>query len=286
MQKNPSRDETNCKNRVLQIVWQVQGFLGYISKDRDYRANPKLIEHSTPNPNFIIPISVDDLFDLYDEANSRDRKAIKLEFFTGYNPVDLLQLKLGDFKPINDEFYYVHKRRQKTWKKKVNYLNIFDNNFVYEIERYCDRNDIGLNENIFSITPVALWKSYKRVLRKNSFNEKTTPKWIRQLSFTRIEPIFGEESSLFKLWTQHAMGLISTHYIKKYVNKYIELYPKICDAVLIGSLKQTKQRLKILKDEIVTKLDIIDNRLTKVEEQNKTDEKIDEVLNILKKKIL
>jgi len=286
MNLKPDRNKINCKNRLLQIVWEVQGFLGYISKDKDLRANHKLIEGMTSNPQFIIPITIDDVFDLYDEANSRDRKALKLEFFTGYNPIDLTQLTLSDFRPVNDEFYFIHKQRQKTWKKHVNYLNIFDQNIVYELERYCSRNGIDLNERIFSITPTALWKSYKRTLKRNELNEYTTPKWIRQLSFTRLEPVLGEETSQFKLWTQHAMGVISTHYIKKYISNFIEIYPKICDAVLLGSLKKTEQKLKIMKDEIKQKIDSIEDRINRIENERKTDEKIDEILSLLKNKII
>ena len=286
MDAKPSRDKINCKNRLLQIIWDVQGFLGYISRERDLRANHKLIENMTPNPTFINPINVDDVFDLFDEAKARDRKALKIEFFTGYNPVDLLGLTLSDFRTINDEFYYIHKKRQKTWKKKINYLNIFDNNFYYEIARYCDRKNISENELIFPITPSGLWKSYKRNLIKNNLNPHTTPKYIRQLAFTRIEPVLGEESSLFRLWTQHAAGVLSTYYVKKYITKFIERYPKICDAVLIGSLKQSQQKIKFLKDEIHTKLDIINTRITDMEEHNKTDDKIDEILTLIKKRII
>jgi hypothetical protein len=280
-------DKTNCLNRILQIVWNVQGLLGYLSRDKDFRANSKWLESITPNPKFIIPITIDDVYDLYDECKSRDRKALKIEFFTGYNPIDLVNLSLSDFKPIdvNNEFYYVHKKRQKTWKKQVNFLNVFDSTFYYELVRYCDRNNISEMEPIFQISPIGLYKSYKRVLEKNDYNQYVTPKWIRQLSFTRLEPVLGPDTALFSLWTQHQMGVLSTHYIKKFVSQYIELYPKICDAVLLGSIKKSQEKIKILKDEILIKIEEQDKKIKNLEEKSKTEEKIDEILNLLKNKI-
>ena len=279
-------NKENCRNRLLQIIWLVQGFLGYLSKDKDLRANHKFIESITPNPTFILPINGDDIYDLYEDLKARERKALKLEFFTGLNLADVVELELSDFRTINDEFYFVHKKRIKTWKKRVNYLNVYDNAFYRELERYCDRNSISENEKIFPLTSMGLYNAYKRILLKNNLNPKTLPKWIRQLSFTRLEPVLGEGTDLFSLWTQHQMGVLSTHYVKKYINQYINLYPKICDAVLIGSLKQTEEKLKFLKTEIETKLDLVDTRLIEIEKKTEKDDKIDEILSILRNKTI
>jgi len=81
------------------------------------------------------------------------------------------------------------------------------------------------------------------------------------------------------------MGVLSTHYVKKYIQKFIEKYDKICEAVLIGSIKYSQEKIRRLKNEILEKMDLLDGRVKKLEEKSKVDEKLDEILNILKKKI-
>ncbi|MBD3194555.1 MAG: hypothetical protein GF317_05825 [Candidatus Lokiarchaeota archaeon] len=281
MKLNPRRNRTNTKNRVLQIVWNTQGFLGYLSRRKDLKANPKLIELQTPNPSFINKINIIDVYDLYEVLPDAGRRRLKLQLFCGYNNVDLVQLRLSDFKPYRasgEEFFYIHKQRQKTARRRINYLNVFDDKFVFEYERFCNRYDIKENELLFPVGARAISAMYKRYIMKSTrvvevdskkkkvplINPHTTPKYIRQLCFTQLEDVFHDDDDLFMLWSQHALRLVKKHYIKNYLDRFIKKYDKICDAVLLGNTRRLTLEKKQLKQDIYTKFDLLNKSLNEL----------------------
>jgi len=275
LKKNPEKDRDLVKNRLLQVVWRVQGFMGLISSDKDLRANSRWIESFTPLPSFVAKITVLDVYDLYEILPDRGRRRLKLQLFTGWNNVDLIDLRLNDFKSTHDNnFLYVAKTRVKTIRKRVAYLNVFDSNFHFELERYCNRYDIGPNERIFPVTSPAISKLYKYYLKRNesALNPKVMPKWIRQLCFTELRPVFKNDPDLYALWTQHKLGVLRSNYIKDYIPRFMELYDDIKGRVCLGNLKRQTIELKELKDDIRLELRLQSDKLDKLEKKLKKEE--------------
>lgn len=283
VKRDPSRSRDLIKNRQLQIVWRVQGFLGYLSTERDLRGNPKWIEDINPIPNFIRKINIVDVYDLYEILPDKGRRRLKLQFYAGWNNVDLTQLRLDDFKPtFSNEYFYVAKTRQKTWKKKVVYLNLFGDDFQFELERYCNRYDIKDNDLIFPVGSNAISEYYRSHLQQNKYiNQNVTPKYVRQLCFTQLEPVFKQDPDLFDLWTQHKMGVLKTNYIKNYIERLIPLHELIKERVCLGSIKRMKVEIQELKKDIHTELLLQQTRLEKVEQNLKesNEGKFDDIAN-------
>jgi len=262
---NKDKNYDLIKNRVLQIVWQTQGFLGHISTDRDLRANPKLLESQSVTPSLVPKIKIIDVLDLYEVLPDVGRRRLKLQMYAGYNNIDLVQLRLDDFKSSTDnDFLYIRKQRQKTRGKKVLFMNIFHRKIFDEYQRFCNRYDIKSNELMFPVTPNAVYKMYKsylkgtlKSLRKNPpmLNEYTTAKHIRQLNTTLLRPVFSKNRDLFYLWTQHSLPITEKYYIKDQLDRMIILYPHIAERVLLGDLKEITLKLQELEQDI--KLDIL-----------------------------
>jgi hypothetical protein len=278
----PHRNYVNTRNRVLQIMWDLQGFLGYLGVN--LKANNKILELQFPVTDFQPAIHVLDLLHLSDEMPGEGRRRLKLLFWTTWNPVDMVKLCLNDFKHLNSEygeFFWVNKRREKTFKKKVIYLNLFEPSYYNELERYCIRNDINSNTPIFSRlvdkeenmrVPLATctFRAYFRYwARRTGLNELVSPKNIRALGITQLKNAI-KDNDLVDLWSQHKVGTVPTHYIKDSIQKYIELMPQIKKAVGIETVSSLTEQVKVLKDDIESKLDIHALEIEKLKEKHST----------------
>lgn len=306
MKQNPQQDMINCKNRVLQIQWNFQGFLGYLSteEERDLRAVSKLLDLQTDNPNFVPTICVLDLLNLYDELPGEGRRRLKTLFWTTWNPIDAVQLRLNDFKLIlsdyGDEVFWVKKYRQKTMRKRIVYITTFEKRQYEEFERYCNRNGIGPNDPIFSRLDTNDGKRYSLGssamkayfgywIHKCRLNENVMPKTIRSLGITQLEPIFKDDKELLDVWSQHKMGIVTQHYVKNTLNRLINHLPQIRTAVGIENVSYLTEEVKVLKEDINTKLNIHDQEIQELKQQRSTaaqevaKETAQEILHLIKK---
>lgn len=293
---NPDRSYTKIKNTELHTVWMVQGFLGYIGKD--YQANSKWIETFTPIPDFISHINMSDIQDLHAVLPYKGRTELEIQTLTGWNNIDLTQLRLDNFNRVrekdlgynldNKEYYYIAKTRQKTLKKKVAYLNVFSQSFYDKIERYCRINNIKSNELIFDIKPPSISAMYKYYLDKYShINQKVIPQYIRQFCFTTLQEIFQDENDLLKIWSQHKIGILRTHYIKNILSRMIPYYQKIKELLEIGGAKVLKLEVKELRKTIKNELELQKERINVLEQKQKEieEEKIDNLADKILKAI-
>jgi hypothetical protein len=307
MKKKPNRDKINCKNRLLQVVWDVQGLLGYLEgvEGKVLRANRKFIESQTANPNFMPSVSISDLLDAFDEMPGEGRRRLKFLFWTTWNSIDATQLTISDFKPIDTDyglFYWIKKFRRKTHTKKIVFLNTFTGAFYKELDRYCSRNNIGENDPIFSrldkkldqrfsLNPCTFRAYFKYWAVKAGFNELMGPKTIRALGITRLRSVFEDDYELLEIWSQHHADIITTHYTKDLLDRLTQRMPKIAEAVGIENVSSLTERVKMLKDDIETKLDIHASEIEKLKQKETpvskevAQETADEILKILKQKM-
>jgi hypothetical protein len=285
---HPEINYNKIKNNVLHTIWMVQGFLGYLGKH--LRANPKWIEDFTPIPSFTSKINISDIIDLHKILPYKGRTQLEIQTLTGWNNIDLTKLRLDDFTSIkrntvqididSDDFLYIAKTREKTWKKNVIYLNLFDRQFYDEIERYCRINSIKSSEIIFSVKPPAISELYRYYLKKYThLNQFTLPRYIRQFCFTQLQDIFKNDPDLFNVWTQHKMGVLRTHYIKNYIERLIPLYPKIKENLVLGNIKTLKIEVSQLKQNIKNEITLQNEKIRNLEEKQKEIEenKIDNI---------
>jgi hypothetical protein len=276
------------KNRVLRIMWGVQGFLGHLSSETDLRANHKFLENFTPIPSLQLKITMSDVYELYDEMPSKGRRRLEMQTLTGWNNIDLVDLRLDDFQATTDNnFLFIAKSRHKTRGQKVYYLNIVDHKTYWRYEKYCNRYDIKSNEPIFKVTPQAISAYYRFHIDKNPyFNKFIMPRNIRQLTFTLLRPIFQTQPELFNLYTQHSTTILTKHYIKDSTERLIELYPEIEKRVLLDSfnpyaleLKEIKKDLKTDVEQLIEKTELISKKVNSLEQKDKYQ---NEIKNIIK----
>jgi integrase len=305
MKAKPDRDKVNCRNRLLQIVWDVQGLLGYLEgvEGKNLRANRKLLETQTANPSFIPQINVSDLLFAFDEMPGEGRRRLKFLFWTTWNTIDVTQLSISDFKPIDTDyghFYWIKKYRQKTHKKKIVFLNAFTPSFYEELDRYCSRNSIGENEPIFSrfdkkveerlaLNPCTFRAYFKYWAAKAGFNEQVGPKNIRALGIAQLRNVFKDDYELLEVWSQHHADIITTHYTQDLLNRFVERMPKIQNAVGIENVSQLKEQVKVLKDDISMKLDLHTSEIEKLKQKETplskevAQETANEILKLIKR---
>jgi hypothetical protein len=296
MKAKPNRDRVNCKNRVLHIIWNIQGLLKFLSADRDLRANHHFIEAQMDNTNFINPLTMLDVYDAYEEMPGIGRKRLKFGLFSTWNPVDQTNLFLSDFKRIKTEygdFWYIHKYRRKSIKQYVTFINVYDDDFVFEYERFCQRYDIKENDPIFSktnksfkrkarrvkITPGAFYAYYKYWINKSKLSPYVIPKYIRPLGITNLEPVFRDDKDLLQIWSQHKQEVLNRHYVKNIIFRMVERYPQIKAANYIGSVSRMQVEIRQLKDDIHNKLDIHDQEIMnlKIKQSPAANEKAEEI---------
>lgn len=270
------KDYNLIKGRVLQVMWQTQGFLAHLSPD--LRANPKLLENQSTTPSLESKIKIGDVLDLYEILPDIGRRRLKLQLYAGYNNIDLVELRLDDFKSAGENnFLYIRKSREKTKGKKVIFMNIFHTKTFDEYQRFCNRYDIKSNQLMFPVTPNAIYKMYKSYLlgklksmKKNppDLNGYTTAKHIRSLNATLLRPIFKEtDMDLFHLWTQHNLRLVDKYYIKDQIDRMIAFYPLIAERVLLGDLKEMTIELQELKQDLALDVKMTSEKVKELEQK-------------------
>lgn len=309
MKRKPNRDKVNCRNRLIRIVWGVQGFLGKLSgvTGDNYKANHDFIESQIANPDVTSPIDTSDLLYFFDEVPGEGRRRLKFLFWTTWNTIDAVQLCMNDFKSIESEygpFYYVKKWRRKTMRSKIIYLGVFEPQFYDEFDRYCTHNDIKGNDPIFSrliedpenpyrvsLKPCSMRAYFKYWTKKTGANEFIMPKTIRALGITELRNVFKDDTELLQIWSQHHTDIITQHYTKDLLNRYIERMPKIRKTVGIENVRYLTAEVKQLKDDIQFKLDIHDQEIEQLKQkkspaaQKSAEEFADEILNLVEKKV-
>lgn len=231
--ENPNGDFIAFKNTGLRNVWLINGFLGKLG--RKYTANTKLLESQTPSSNLVLQANLADVMKLHDVLSLKYKLILKIMLFTGMNPVDILNFTLADFKSHDDgNYFYVYKLRQKTKSKGVMFLNVFRRDFFNEIMRYAHAQRRGMNDRIFPISPKTLENTFQYHIKKHNLNPKTMPRYIRQLNATLLEDVLPSKYLL--LWTQHKGDIMTRHYLKRNIAKFIQFYPLIINAVELQKL--------------------------------------------------
>lgn len=226
--KNPTGNFIAFKNTYLRDAWLINGLLGKLGKK--YQANSKLLESQTPNSNLELQVSLEDVKKLYDVLSLKYKLILKIMVFGGFNPIDVVNFTLADFKSHDEgDYFYVYKLRHKTRSKKVMYLNVFRQDFFREIKNYAQDQNRAINDRIFPITPKTLENTFQYYIKKYNLNPKTMPRYIRQLNATLLEDVLPQKYLL--LWTQHKGDLMTRFYLKRNIEKFIQYYPLIINAV-------------------------------------------------------
>ncbi|MFW9879533.1 MAG: hypothetical protein ACFFG0_41180 [Candidatus Thorarchaeota archaeon] len=272
MKERPDRNKITCRNRLLRIMWGVQGFLGYLSgvEGENYKANSKLLEDQLPTPDFTSSITPLDLLELFDEMPGEGRRRLKFLFWTTWNGIDAVQFCMNDIHVIDTAYgkkFWVQKWRRKTRKKKIIYLNLFEPPMINELERYAMRKGIDENEPIFSkgikdeegeidhyesLQTCSLRAYFKYWGRKTGLSELVGPKNIRALGITRLRNILKDDNELLNIWTQHNTSVITKHYTKDLIERFAERLPQINKAVGIENVSVLTEKVKIADQNFET----------------------------------
>ncbi|HEC37697.1 MAG TPA: hypothetical protein ENI29_05630 [bacterium] len=249
------------KNTYLNYVWRIQGFLQRL--DFKYTANPREMSKLHTNGFHLEDeITYEDVIMLYEELDKTKYKLIlKIMIYCGLNPKDILLLKPSDFERYKStKLFVLVKLREKTKNKDAQFLIVFHESFINELKEYFERaydNQIWSKKNtkrIFDIKePSLISDCFKYTRDKAKLNPLLMPSSIRRLCFTRLEDLFTiSDKEIYKLWTQHKAGILTTHYITSLMKKFIkkDYIDKISKEVLIGSVKQYIKQIESYKESV------------------------------------